>query len=370
MSKPILAKQPAGFRYGDSFRLFFEQFMNYANTVGCEEAAKVNLLLSFLDSKSFQLAKNIVFSEEEQASIAKDAGLAFPKFNIALSPVETIPARIALKYRMQGPDESINDFLYELRLLADKAFAPDDDNRERVLVDTFCTGLLDTDLSVKLLQKEFATLEEAAFAAQKQFSKRSIKNFMSKNRAETERAVDIFHTSDDDGAMATKSILKKVSFDLDLKQGQNQPPEYNHNFQKNISTEQSSRASQSTHMNSPQQGTHDMQYRNTSQANNEQHNPYVYPPSQWPPTFQHNQGQGYYNQHNPGFTSQQQWPQQQYPQFPRAYQRSRNMGPKRCFFCNKAGHVVKTCFLKQRLQNNTGANSNSAASFPQGPGRR
>ena len=112
--------------------------------------------------------------------------MLFQKLNKVLAPDDEIPARLSLKYRTQRNDESIPGYAYELQIIADRAFTPDDPSRENVLVDTFCTGLLDIELRVKLIQKEFKTLDDAVAAARKLHCQRSIRKFMTQNQGKSD----------------------------------------------------------------------------------------------------------------------------------------------------------------------------------------
>lgn len=117
-----IVRKPNEFQYGEDFDLFFRQFCTFAKNVKCDTAAQYNLLLSFLDKKSFRLAEGIVFSNEELAAVALDLDAALPKLKQALIISDELPANVRLRFRKQGNSESLGDFGYAIQGLGITAY--------------------------------------------------------------------------------------------------------------------------------------------------------------------------------------------------------------------------------------------------------
>ncbi len=86
MATAGIVRQPAEFKYGEDFDLFFRQFKLFAGNVKCEANAQFKLLLSYLDKKSFRLVEGIDFSDTEKTAINADVAAALPKLKKALTP--------------------------------------------------------------------------------------------------------------------------------------------------------------------------------------------------------------------------------------------------------------------------------------------
>ncbi|MCP4260669.1 MAG: hypothetical protein GY774_24560 [Planctomycetes bacterium] len=176
-----IVRQPEEFKYGESFDLFFRMFCNYAKNVQCDPAAQYNLLLSYLDKKSFMLVERIAYTEHETTAINTDINAAFPKLQKALTPADKMPAKIELKFRKQQQNENLSDFGLAIQTLGTSAFGTGAVNNGQV-IDAFCMGVKDTALSAKLLNTEFATLSGAITFAQEKENEMAIVQFVAKNR--------------------------------------------------------------------------------------------------------------------------------------------------------------------------------------------
>ena len=118
----IFVRKPATHAYPNDFDVFFRQFKTYAKNVGCVEANKFDLLMGFLDSKSYQLVEAITFTTEEKAAIVLSLDAALPKLKEALTPSNKLPADIELKFRKQNTNESLSDFGFVVKTLGIKAY--------------------------------------------------------------------------------------------------------------------------------------------------------------------------------------------------------------------------------------------------------
>ena len=87
---------PEKFKYGEDFDLFFRQFCTFAKIVKVGQAQQYNLILSFLDKKSFRIVEGIQLNDTDNTNI----NIAFTKLKKALT-VSAIPASIELRFRKQ-----------------------------------------------------------------------------------------------------------------------------------------------------------------------------------------------------------------------------------------------------------------------------
>ena len=184
-----IVRQPAEFQYGEDFDLFFRQFTTYASNVKCDAAAQYDLLLSYLDKKSFRLVESITFTAQERAAVTGDIAAALTKLKKALTPSDKMPAKVELKFRKQGQNESLSDFGFAIQSLGTSAFGTAAVNSGQV-IDAFCLGVKSAELSAKLLSAEFTTLSGAITFAHDKESAMTIRQFVVKNRAAGGRSYD------------------------------------------------------------------------------------------------------------------------------------------------------------------------------------
>ena len=141
-------------------------------------------MLGFLDRKSYQLVEAITFTDAENTAIAENIDAALPKLKVALTPPDKMPAKIELKFRKQKLNESLSEFDLAIQNLGMIAFGRDALNNGQV-IDAFCIGVRNTDLSAKFLGSQFENLADAmAFAITRKVQKPS-RNTLGR----TERAI-------------------------------------------------------------------------------------------------------------------------------------------------------------------------------------
>ena len=159
-----VAKQPSVFKLNttDDFQTWYAQFTNYATAVSIDPKNQFVALSSFLDTSAFTIVQNLEFAAGDKEDPIKFG----PILERALKRKDKIPPRLALRYRVQESDESLAEFAFALEMLANKAGVAKP-AKEELLVDSFCTGVRDTDLSIKLLEDSFDALSLALEQAQK-----------------------------------------------------------------------------------------------------------------------------------------------------------------------------------------------------------
>ena len=176
------ARQPAEFEYGNDFDIFWERFQAFLTASKCEQKSQYSLFLSYLDDISFRRVKALAFGDEHKTESKIDLTKAFVLIKDALTKPAAVPEKISLRYRIQGAGESVSEFGDAIRLLGIKVYGSDDIDENSVVIDSFCVGLADTDLSSKMLQKTFTSLAVAIkYAASKRESS-DIGKFLTKNR--------------------------------------------------------------------------------------------------------------------------------------------------------------------------------------------
>ena len=185
-----IVRQPAEFKYGEDFDLFFRQFKMFAENVKCEANAQFKLLLSYLDKKSFRLVEGIEFSEEEKTAINADVVAALPKLKKALTSSDKMPAKVELKFRKQQSDESLADFGFAIQSLGYTAFGNNAGANGQV-IDAFCMGVKSAALSAKLITADFGSLSDAITFAKKKESAMSVMQYVAENREGSSHTGDL-----------------------------------------------------------------------------------------------------------------------------------------------------------------------------------
>ena len=167
---------PEKFKDGEDFDLFFRQFCTFAKIVKVGQAQQYNLILSFLDKKSFRIFEGIQLIDTDKADINVD----FPKLKKVLT-VSEIPASIELRFRKQLKSESLNDFGYVFQCLGFTAYGPECLQHSSV-IDAFCMGVSSAELSAKLPSKNFESFSETLSFATNVDSAAPVKHFVVQNR--------------------------------------------------------------------------------------------------------------------------------------------------------------------------------------------
>ena len=183
-----IARQPSIFKMGMDFPTWFRQFVNYCVITNTPAAQRFGVMCSFLDSSAFTTVENLRLANDIRADITA----AFEPLRIALhSPDSRIPARFAIRHRAQREEESLDEFVRELEKLARNAF-PDDNNirANQTLIDAFISGLRSDELSIKLLQRNFANVTEALNEAKEFLSARDTRKYLKRNSARNEILVN------------------------------------------------------------------------------------------------------------------------------------------------------------------------------------
>jgi hypothetical protein len=308
MADKAIVKQPSVFKLNstDEYSTWYAQFTNYCTAVKIEAKDRFLVLSSFLDTPAFAVVQNLGISDADQA----DPTLYSARLEEALTPKEKIPPRLALRYRAQEPDESLADFAFALEKLATKAGVPAA-SRPELLVDSFCTGVRDTDLSIKLLETSFTNLTLALDQAQKIESASKIRKFVrpSNNNPAESANLEIL--------AAEPAFSKQPTPPHDRRP--NQAGRFNErdSFHHNVPVFQPGRPEHAT-----------SRYGNFRANENSRIN------------FDRPDNSGNRNSNNAG------------PSY-------RNT--KRCWYCNRLGHLSKNCRTKARDQ---------AQNFPMGPSPR
>jgi hypothetical protein len=171
----VFLRQPSEFKYdsNDDFSIWFAKFTNFADAANIAKKDQFAALCSYLDNGAFSIVRSLEITDDVKAEPDRFK----PLLEKALRTQDKIPPRLALKYRTQKPDESLSDFAIALGKLASKAEIAQV-SKEETLVDSFCTGVRDTDLSIKLLETNFESLSIALEQAQKIEGASKIRNFV------------------------------------------------------------------------------------------------------------------------------------------------------------------------------------------------
>ena len=172
-------KGPSDFEFGDDVDLFWERFMAFLTSAKCEKGSHFSLLRSHLDDRSLRRVHAIEFKDEHktdnEVDISKPSVVELIKAALTQSP--DIPERISLKFKVQGPDESVIEFGDAIRLLGQKVYGSATDTNGTV-IESFSAGLLDANLAAKMLQKSFTNLTEAIDYAVARKEATNIKNVL------------------------------------------------------------------------------------------------------------------------------------------------------------------------------------------------
>ena len=178
-----IVRQPDEFQFGDDFDLFYDRMEAYLTNVKVEAGNQYSLFLSFLDPISFRKAQAIPFTNDHKTDAIVDMKKAKAILKAALSKQAEVPPNVQLRFCIQKKDETISDFGYNIQVLGHKAYSGAAETNAQV-IEAFCSGLFDQDLTAKMLQKllTFATLKAAIDYAVLKETSVNIKQFIAKNR--------------------------------------------------------------------------------------------------------------------------------------------------------------------------------------------
>ncbi len=304
---------------------------------------------SYLNTAAFTAVENVKLTDEQKA----DPKSFYPLLENALkSDSDKIPPRLKLRFRTQKPGESLSQFALELGKLANKSNM-EDATREHLLIDSFCTGVKDTDLSIKLLETTFGTLTLALDYALKVEGASKIRNFVKLGHDEAPE-IEILATNERHGPSSKNTELPHST------------PERN----VDINTQ-----------NMPQHSNFGQQYHNNNPVNNGSrpfapqnfHSPQDHYNNQFTPPVRY--GQSHNNAHYTAPVLQNYTRPPRRAQYnnqtsrtsyqPGMYRPQRaeinNNRTKTCFYCHVPGHVIRMCRLRMR---------DESRNFPQGPSPR
>ena len=128
------------------------------------------------------MVEAITFTDAENTAIAENIDAALPKLKVALTPPDKMPAKIELKFRKQKLNESLSEFGLAIQNLGICAFGRDHALNNGQVMDAFCIGVRNTDLSAKLLGSQFENLADAIAFAHNKESSETIKKYVRHNR--------------------------------------------------------------------------------------------------------------------------------------------------------------------------------------------
>ena len=197
----IYVRKPEKYEYPEDFEIFFRQNKTFAKNVKCEATAQYDLMLGFLDRKSYQLVEAITFTDAENTAIAENIDAALPKLKVALTPPDKMPAKIELKFRKQKLNESLGEFGLAIQNLGMSAFSRDHALNNGQVIDAFCIGVRNTGLSAKLLGSQFENLADAIAFAHNKESSETIKKYVRQNRT---CEIDVQDTAGDISVLQTE----------------------------------------------------------------------------------------------------------------------------------------------------------------------
>ena len=109
----IRVRQPSEFKHGQDFTTWYLMFCNFAEAVTLDIKDYLPTLKSYVDVATFATLQKLTISDTNKGDAVK-LGVVLEK---ALSR-DTIPPRLALKYRTQKVDEDLSSFSLELGKLA------------------------------------------------------------------------------------------------------------------------------------------------------------------------------------------------------------------------------------------------------------
>lgn len=300
----VLVKQPSEFEFGDDFGLFFDRFMAFIRHSKCDLKSQYNLFLSYLDDTSFKKVRAIEFTAENKTENAIDLEKSLQLLKTALTK-DDVPINVQLRYRRQKPDESMDDFGDAVRSLGQLLYDTGCETNSMV-IETFCVGLSDSDLSAKLLQKKFETLTSAMKYANSRKQNKCIKSFLAENTAGQSSALG----QDITVLPANVQDVPRQTGNPNMAGQVSNPPKFYNNRSQNANVRYDR---PSYHNNQSQDVRYDRPSYHNNQGQNVRYNG---------PNNRSNQGQSYGA-----------------PKFQYSQQRE----TRTCHFCSEAGHLQKFC---------------------------
>ena len=206
-----LAKQPTVFTLKQSFPTWFKQFRNFCDLCQIPDNNRYRTLLSFLDQESFLLVENLALTDEQREDIQDNAVYVLIK-NALKSTDSRVPPGYELRFRRQKESESIEQYALALETLALDAYPNDQNIRQnRLLIESFISGIRSDELAIKLLQNDFANLTEAIDMAKQYFQALQTRRFI-KTEADFRPSLEkVYNITQDDDSKSVNNIGQPAS---------------------------------------------------------------------------------------------------------------------------------------------------------------
>ena len=185
-------KSPCEFAFGDDVDLFLDRFSAFVTATKCEAKGRFDLFKSFLDDRSFRRVQTLTFGDVHKTDGSVDLSKKETQeiLKKALTKEALVPERVSLRFKVQGKDESIEDFGDSIRLLGQKVHGKGVAETCQNVVEAFCAGLRDPKLASKMLSKVFTSLTEAINFAVSRQETCNIKDVIDRQRAMSRSAND------------------------------------------------------------------------------------------------------------------------------------------------------------------------------------
>ena len=314
-STKIVVRQPPEFKLnGDQdFVTWYAQFKNFASAVKIDDKEQFKALVTYLDSSAFTLVSNIKIED----ATMQNPDLFKPILEKALKNEDELPARLALKYRVQEQKESLTEYATALSKLALKAALPDT-TKEQTLVDAFCTGVRNTDLSVKLLESQFATLSLALEQSLKIQGASNIRKLVRPNTSSSTGQADIEILAADSSERASNSNNGAPSSNRSYRPTNEQIPFSNSQSMLNPSAPNFNPDSNHMGQRNPYRNGQGQRFGRYGSSGN---------------AYRPNNNNGHYQPHR--------------QDAPNMHIRN-NGSQKRCWYCNRPGHISRNCHKRAR----------------------
>ena len=331
-----IAKQPPVFEYGEKFELWYQQFSAYCTICGVTPENKYNSFITFLSQRSFSIVNNLALTDAQKQNMDEENAFKLVR-NALRTQKSSIPSRIQLQNRFQKQDESLPDYMFALENLANSAY-PGTDNvavRTTTVVDQFCVGVLDKDVSIELLKNTYPTAAEALTDAHKFTSAYEIRNLRLGDSSSHNVEILVSEVNRPNNYRDTYNYgSDRYSKDYSRDYNYNSRDNYNYSRDQNYKSNRGQNDKQG------EKSQNSGQYYNKGQYN--------------PGHYSQNTGQyynrGQYNTQNSDYYKPQ---NSNYYNRPTDYRNStyradpRKLGqyrpPKRCFTCNQLDHVAAFC---------------------------
>lgn len=197
MANHNIAKKPGAFEYGpeEDFSTWYLQFNAYCTLCDVSAANKYTSFITFLNPRAFSLVHSLNLSTAQKEAMDNAATLALIT-DVLTVRKSNVPCRIQLQHSKQTADQTLSDFMYTLEKIAIQAYPGTDNSaiRATLVIDQFCIGVLNKDVSIELLKHAYKTIPDAVGDAQRFAAAYEIRNLGASEQGEQYRPVDVYHT--------------------------------------------------------------------------------------------------------------------------------------------------------------------------------